>query len=70
MHLGARSQKRLGAGIRARQAKNLMASVDKLWDDGRTDKAGSSGNKIRMFISPSGPLGFALDAPTILTNRS
>jgi hypothetical protein len=45
MRLGARGQKRPGAGIRARKAQHLMTRVNELWNDGRTDKARSSCNK-------------------------
>ncbi len=45
MYLGARGRKRLGAGIRARQAQHLMARVNEFWNDGGTDKAGGAGNK-------------------------
>jgi hypothetical protein len=45
MHLGAGGRKRLGAGLRAGQAQNLMARAHELWNNGRTDKAGSSGHK-------------------------
>ena len=45
MHLSARGHKRLGAGLRAREAQHLMARVNELWNDGGTDKAGSSGDK-------------------------
>jgi hypothetical protein len=45
MHPSARGHKRLGAGIRTRQSQHPMARVNELWNHGRTDKTGGSGDK-------------------------
>ena len=63
MHLGSRGRKRLGAGLRAGEAQHLMARVNKFWNDGGTDKAGSSGHKDSIFFSPSGPFESRVHTP-------
>ncbi len=71
MHLGARGRERLGAGIRAREAQHLMARVDELRNDGRTDKAGSSGDKDTHILFSFRPVQVAriyandLDGPSL-----
>ena len=45
MHLGAGGDERLGARIRASKTEHLMARVDELLNDGRTDKACSTGDE-------------------------
>ncbi len=59
MHLGARGRKRFGSGIRAREAQHLMARVNELWNNGRTDKAGSSGYKNTHIL-----FSFRIDEPS------
>ena len=39
-----------------------MTRVDKIRNDGGTDKAGAPVTKIRMFSSPPGPSGLRVDA--------
>ena len=52
MHLGTGGDERLGARIRASEAEHLMARVDELLNDGRTDKARAPVTKTRIAISP------------------
>jgi hypothetical protein len=62
MHPGACGHKRLGAGFRAREAQHLMACVNELWNDGGTDKAGSSGNEDTHLLFP--PLTASIAQPS------
>ena len=45
MHLSARSEKRLGAGVGTRKSKHLMARRDQFLNDGSADKSGRASNK-------------------------
>ena len=45
VHLGSRGNERLGTGVGPRQSEHLMSRVDKLRNDGRSDKARSSCKK-------------------------
>src|SRR5260370_42081278 len=59
MPRGARGRKRFGPGIRTREAQHLMARVNELWNNGRTDKAGSSGHKNTHIL-----FSFRIDEPS------
>jgi hypothetical protein len=70
MHLGARGHKRLGAGLRAREAQHLMGPA--LMSSGTMAepiKPVAPVTKIRIFFSPSGPFELPVYTPTILTSR-
>jgi hypothetical protein len=41
MHLGSRGNERLGTGVGPRQSEHLMARVNELRNDGRSDKSRS-----------------------------
>ncbi len=59
MHLGPRGRKRLGASLRAGEAQHLVARVNEFWNDGGTDKAGSSGDKDTHVLFSSWPVQVA-----------
>ena len=45
MYLGSGRDQRLGAFVRPRQSKHLMASLDEFWNDDGTDEAGRAGDE-------------------------
>jgi hypothetical protein len=75
MHLGARGQERLGSDLRAREAQHLVARVNELWNDGRTDKAGSSGDEDTHILFSFWPVQVAaiyangLDGPWLTCDK-